>query len=711
MDYDKFLARHDLVFDEKPVYPFDCPFMGNGSTGALLYFKDDCFYMNIGNTDIYDNRVETEEMTHYESQNLFMTPRLPLGGFFFETDEKIVSCKMRLTLINGVTSGTLFGENGSVDFTCFVPQNDEAVIFEWKENGLSGSFRYSPCPAISPRQKKMVHFNPKNLSAHYDEPKAPKADCVNGAEIYIQPKFTSSAYSVAYKTVEKAGKKLFAVMIADNDSPDAARLDEILASREKLLEESEKFWLGYYKKSFLSLDDTMLEGFYWIQLYKCACSTRSGKRVFDTAGPWLTDETAWPATWWNLNVELNFSPLFPANHTDIAVSLPQTIMKSLPVLAENVPAEKRNGKYITLGRDTTSTLASRCAAPREGQPEAEVELGNILWALHGCYAYYKCECLHGEIKGRFYDTLANAVDYVACWLYRGEDGKLHIPPTCSPEYPGISKDCSYTLSLLRWGFITLVEIGEKYGVNDARLAGWKKQLEELTDYAIDEKEGIKIGADIPLSMSHRHYSHLLMFYPLHIYTEDDPERRAVIEKSINHWQSMPEGLLGYSQTGAASMYSVLGNGEKAYKHLMNLFGGFVRENTMYHEDLNPVLETPPAAARSILDMLMLSFGDEIRLFVGKPEKWQNIAFKNLLCENGCTVSAKTEQGKITFVEITAKEDCTFTLVIPPYLCEKGLNEKSVISLAAGEKFTFGEAVIEPVEPDPAFLNYFGKHKN
>lgn len=61
-----------------------------------------------------------------------------------------------------------------------------------------------------------------------------------------------------------------------------------------------------YRKSFVSFPDQRLQSFHWIQLYKVASSSRAGGPVMATSGPWL-ESTPWPAVWWNLNVQLEYS--------------------------------------------------------------------------------------------------------------------------------------------------------------------------------------------------------------------------------------------------------------------------------------------------------------------------------------------------------------------------------------------------------------------
>ncbi len=658
INYKDFLAKQDLHWDWIPKNIFEGPFAGNGETGISLYFKEDgSLYMNLGNTDIYDNRLPSDEMTYKERENLFLTPRLSLGGFTFRINDGFDKNEMRLDLYNGLISGRLSKESAFVSFEAYTAENMNAVIFSWEENGISLEPVFSPSDASSPRQKMMSAQGQKHrMSFHYDPPKASQTKEENGAYSYIQPKFNGGNYSITHKLFENGNKKNLIILIGKDSEPDFYGADTIFNTLEEVKNTHNEYWNKFYTKSFLELDDKRIEQFYWIQLYKCACATRSGKRIFDTSGPWLDNFTAWPAGWWNLNVELHYSLLYPSNHLETAVSLPETIKNHIEELRNNVPEKYRNGRYITVGRNTTSTLSTPCGIPGIADKEIELELGNIIWALHNCYVHFSSDADDEALSGEFFNNLKNSVDYIVNFLEKRDDGKYHLLPTTSPEYPGLSEDCNYTFALLKWGLKTLLALNERYSKQDEEAVKWLDYYNNTADLPYDENDGFMIGAGKPLDMSHRHYSHLLMIYPLHLLDETKAEDREKIVKSIDHWHSMPKAMQGYSQTGAASMYAILGNGNKAYKHLETLFEGFICPNTMYNEDMNPVLETPPAAARSVLDMVMYSHGNEIRVFDAVPDKWQNVSYIDLLAESGCTVSAKRENGRTVSIEIKAKKD-------------------------------------------------------
>ncbi len=158
----------------------------------------------------------------------------------------------------------------------------------------------------------------------------------------------------------------------------------------------------------------------------------------------------------------------------------------------------------------------------------------------------------------------------------------------------------------------------------------------------------------------RHFSHLIAIYPLFLLDTDNPQDLPLIETSFNHWLKLGYGtpnFNGYSYTAASSIYSALGNGDKALEALNAALKMFT-PSTMYLEGA-PVIETPFSAAESIHNMLLDSHNGILRVFPAVPGAWKNAAFHNLRAEGAFLVSAKRMDGKTKFVRIKslAGEKC------------------------------------------------------
>jgi len=260
------------------------------------------------------------------------------------------------------------------------------------------------------------------------------------------------------------------------------------------------------------------------------------------------------------------------------------------------------------------------------------------------------------LRDEVYPLLRRSINFYRHMLYAGQDGRLHLPKTYCPE-TGEVPDCNYDLALLRWGTETLIRSAERLKIDDPLLPEWKKITSKLVDYPVDEN-GFMRGRGAPWNRSHRHYSHLLMIYPLYLVNvEQGPAARALIKKSTKHWIDLEGRLMGYSYTGASSLSAVLGNGNEALRYLKGL-ESYLQPNGLYKE-AGPVMETPLSAAQSIHDMLIQSWGDKIRVFPAMPDAWPDAQFYHLRTEGAFLISAARRDGKTLFVQVEslAGEPC------------------------------------------------------
>ena len=449
-------------------------------------------------------------------------------------------------------------------------------------------------------------------------------------------------------------------------------------------------------------------------MYKLASATRGDRALIDNTGPWLT-ETPWPNAWWNLNVQLTYWALNASDHLDLAASLENALYNHIDELRLNVPSAYRSN---SLGIGVASNL--ECMSTEIGIPgKGKAQVGLLPWACHNLWLIYRHKMDDNVLRDKLFPLLKGAVNYYLHFLEKGEDGKLHLPKTYSPEYDAV-EDCNFDLALLRWGCQTLLESAKRLNIQDPLMETWQSVLNNLVAYPMDEN-GLLIGKDMPYAFSHRHYSHLLAIYPLYLLNTEQTGAVDIIEKSLAFWQSKPKALQGYSCTGASSISSAIGKGNDALAYLNKLFGKFLSPTTMYKE-AGPVIETPLSGAQCIHDMLLQSWGGKIRIFPAVPDAWQDVAYSGLRTEGAFKVSASRKQGKTEFVHIKslAGEPCIVMTDIsnPVFTGKRDFIIKSVnngtylIDLKKGE-----EIIMYPKGTSPDFSispishmsqNYFGK---
>jgi hypothetical protein len=162
-----------------------------------------------------------------------------------------------------------------------------------------------------------------------------------------------------------------------------------------------------------------------------------------------------------------------------------------------------------------------------------------------------------------------------------------------------------------------------------------------------------IGAGVPFAKSHRHYSHMLMVYPLYEITWEQPSMRGLIDTSLKHWISFQGALQGYSYTGAASISAQALRGDDAAFYLSELLRLYILPNTMYKES-GPVIETPLSAAQSLHDMLCQSWGDVVRIFPAVPAAWGDVTLHDFRTQGAFLISAVRSAGVTRWVRVRSE---------------------------------------------------------
>ncbi len=677
VDFAAFLSKHDMKWDRLPTQWEEAPFMGNGVHGLMTYVADDQNYiqLDVGNSFVQDHR------NPYLPSRMHRTPRLPIGFFKIIPKGKIIDCKLRLDLWNAALEGSFFTDLGEIKLHAYVHATEPVIIVDVTDlEDESSTITWEGSQADSPRQQYGIKYN-KASRIREDYVSNPPGTILmqDDVRIYHQPLLVGGETATGWQITEHGDSKRLIIHIS-HSHPENTAIDQaadvinkmVSQDPDILLGKHREWWHQFYPKSFLSIPDKKLEGFYWIQLYKLASATRANGALIDNQGPWL-QETPWPGAWWNLNVQLTYWLNNVSNHAEFNHSLINTLHDNLDVLIENVPEPYR---YNSAGvsRSTGQIPAGSVPTPIINEADFDQwnpEIGLLPWACHNLWLHYRHTMDQKVLRDKLFPILKRATNYYLHFVEKDSLGKYHLPYTRSPEY-ATARDCNFDLALLKWSCQTLLEADRLLKLDDPLAEKWKDIFENITDFPENSDEGFLIGKDAPYSSSHRHYSHLLMIYPLYLVNVDQPEGKKRIQRSISHWHSFPDKLRGYSYTGAASMYAAINEGDSALTYLDKLFGEWLLPNTLYRES-GPVIETPLSGGQAIVDMLLQSWGGKIRIFPAVPSKWKDVSFHKMLAEGGFEVSASRKGGKTQFIQIKslAGEPCMVQVDLEQPLVVKG----------------------------------------
>jgi alpha-L-fucosidase 2 len=658
VDWPTFLARHDLVWPRLPTRWGESAFIGNGRLGATIDAQGGALGWTINRTDV----------VHDQS-------RYPIGRVVLKTRGTVQSGTARLTLWNAEASGTVTTDRGEVRWRSFTSTRPSVIVIVLEgTGGESGvALDWAPAEARPPRK---VHR--KDPFAPEDLHPAPIVTRASGSITSVQTFINGGAHAesivssppVPLSAMRRggtnadvpAGARTFYITIGYGTSGAEAETEARRAASDaarqglaRLETAHRKWWHAYYPASFVTFPDARLEAYYWIQIYKLGSAMRADGPILDLNGPWF-NATPWPAIWWNLNIQLTYSPLFRANRLDLAESLFGNLDRHRQALIDNVP-ERLRADAAAIGRSSGPDLV-RPVDLATAQSDAAHEMGDLPWTLYYYWLHYRYQMDERILRDRVYPLLKRAVGNYLAYLERGGDGRWHLPPTHSPELATVP-DANYDLALLTWGLETLIASAERLRLDEPLLPRWRDVRASLTPFPTDSA-GLMVGRDRPWKESHRHYSHLLAVYPLGLITPDHPEQRSLIETSLRTWEREPALFRGYSFTGGASMHALLGQGDTALTRLNQYLDAprYMEPNTFYAE-AGPVIETPLSAATSIQDLFLQDWGGVLRVFPAMPTTWTDAAFDRLRADGAFLVSAVRQNGRTSWVRIEslAGEPC------------------------------------------------------
>jgi hypothetical protein len=684
VDWPAFLGQHDLVWEQLPRQWNEGAFVGNGQLGMMVYatLKDNRVDFHLGRADVTDHRKAPDRKTSLgvKGASLFWDfPRLDIGRMALRPAGKILDGTMRQDLWNAEITGTITTDLGELKIRAFTPRDRMVQIIqvsstektsdgkpaEWKWDFRPGN-PASPRAQTAPKQAADAKYvtNPNPVLSEKD-----------GLPVCVQSLSAGGDFATAWLEKRDSGARASTLFVATaNEIPAAGKSagvavkdvrDAESSAFDGILSAHRAWWHGFYPNAFLTIPEARMEAFYWIQIYKIAAASREDGPAVDLFGPWFRT-SIWPGMWWNLNVQLTYWPVYAGNR-------------------------------LELGKNYLNVVDAHFDELFGGRIN-HVGLGDWAWAMHNYWWQLRFAgnwpAVHEKWTPKAKAVLAGYLPR----LKKNAEGKLELNAMGSPEYHGFKTfpNTNYNLAMLRWLLNSLLEADARSGKPaDPAATEWKRILAELIPYPVDEN-GLRIGSDQAVDMSHRHFSHLIGLYPLYQLDPNSAADRDLVVKSVIHWHKIGDGkgLCGYSYTGGTSLYASLGMGDEAHGMLHNFLTGktgssTLLPNAMYAEGgaRFPTIETPLSGASATMDLLLQSWGGKIRVFPAVPSAWKQAAFHQLRAMDGFLVSAARHEGKTQWVSLQSEAGEPCILRVADWkgpLTVSGTRQHDATELAPGE---------------------------
>ncbi|WP_338145636.1 glycosyl hydrolase family 95 catalytic domain-containing protein [Streptomyces scabichelini] len=644
----------------------DGPFLGNGLLGVQVYrgATANSVKVMVSHNQVQDQRPQWRAPYGFS--------RLPIGHFDLTLAGEVTGVDWTLDLWDAELRAIVTTTRGSVRFTMLVHNARTALLISTRPSAgeEEAAWSFTWMPATSPRTKD----KPADYTGNPDPRTGSAGDA--GATRYVeQPLIAGGGWTTAWRERRVGTGRLLAAHIVYRFPEDLSRTTELAVAEvartlsmdpDRLVRDHRAWWHRFYRRSLLSVPDKRIQDFYWIQLYKAACATRTGGPSMSEWGPWYPETGgSWTAVWWNLNVQIATWLIQGSDHLELdsVTSTFKNFEKHLPL---SVPPEYQDGQTYALAHPSDWKL--RPGAKTVGIPGTSTKTdnnGNLMWAMHNVWLSYRHTMDVSIVRDVLFPILVKAVNFYDHFLHEGSDGKLHLPLTRSPEWADAT-DCTYDLSLIRWGCATLLDCLRVLRTDHPRAARWREILQRLVDYPRDAT-GVIIGAEKPLTESHRHFSHMLWLYPLHELNWDRPADRDIMRTTFDHWVKDRRLWAGYSYAAASSMASLMERPEEALDFLTFFTDGkvinnaWMTPNTMYVEGGNLAIESPLSAAQSVLDTAVQSHGGVVRVFPSMSRRWPDASVQGLRTQGAFLVDADRSGGRTRWVRVHSEAGAPLVL--------------------------------------------------
>ena len=748
VNWPEYMEQHKLVWDIFPARWENGLFIGNGIVGAMIWADVDSSKVRW-----YLGRSDVGKLDFPGGGNVPM--RIQVGSMDLHVEGKILvdESSAELDIWNGEARGSIKTTKGCIWWRSFTASNEPVIFIEllimkgnekgwrWVENFTS--------------KGKRGNIEGINTFTVDDRQHHPRSDLSSGGHAIawvedVSPKsrriYISLSSSPVTKSIWDHSPRGFLSSLEDACiSIKRVRKAEI----ESLESTHRSWWHEFYQKSFVSFPGRELESYYWIQLYKMASSSREGYPMIDNHGIWSVEPPYGFATW-DLNVQVIYRLHLKSNHLELGEPLLRFMDNSFN---EQSMWNEEHGELRAGIRQQTFMRYHFFDTERWEHPDNQLADGpaKFLWGCHNYWLQYKYS-MDASLLRSLLHKLEGGINAMAAVLEQEADGTFHIPSGRNWEN-WVGKDPTGLLAVLRWALETARNIGKKLDYDKDKLARWENLQMHLADYPTGEypdgSTGFLLGSKFytlvqgafhlnEVPVPHRHWTHLLMIFPLQTLAWEQEDKRELIRNSVDYWSAISSGLngeppmAGYSPCASICFYAGMGQKEKI-PGLIDIFlygksarGPNVWASTMYREH-GPVIETPLFFAASLLELLLQSYGGIIKVFPAMPDDWSDAAFHEYRAEGGFLISAKYKSKKTEFIRIKslAGEPCFLQTGMESVNCFNPADNDKIrnagkelyeIKLKKGESILMFDGqsgtdfTIEPVKVQSGKKNAYGLNK-
>lgn len=683
--------------------------LGNGKLGCLIWGKPHSLRFSLDRPDIWDRTVpchtEDDDFTYQhlvklahekntdKIREIFDAPyqypvptKLPAGKLLFraEGETKISSilhldtAEAYITIGEGIHKMKIRTMCHAVTGTGMIrTEADASVLSVCLENPKFGASKQKT-GTYDPEQRTISQGSLEQLQYPLPE-KGQREEGEVKLRWFTQQVDQTFSYGIVLgeKMWEK-GTDYFYRILSSKDGEDWLEegihllVKQLNHGYEYWVDSHVEWWRNYWGKSEISLPDPWMQKQWYLANYLFASCSRKGGYPMSLQGVWTADDgnlPPWKGDYHNdLNTQLSYTHFFKADHLEEG----EAFLDFLWDLKEEAGVFAKKF-YGTEGICLPGVMTID-GKPLGGWPMYSLSPVQQIWLCKSFDDYYRYTADKEFLENRAWIYFKETAKCITALLME-VDGKYYLPVSSSPEIHDdetqawVTANSNYDLALLRYLYETLCIYAKRLGKSEENY--YEDILSKLPDFSVDDRKVLMISPDEILQESHRHLSNAMPICPLNQITYEKEEDKKIIDAVILDYERLGTGMwVGFSFAWMAHLYAIAENGEGAAEQLRIFWESFCSPNgfhlngdykkrgyTTFH--YRPfTLEANMFAADGLQEMLMQMSNGKLKLFPAIPEKWKHgkVEFSGFRGERGIKVTAKTENMKMTYLEICSKED-------------------------------------------------------
>ncbi|HET6722241.1 MAG TPA: hypothetical protein VFH07_05800, partial [Chitinophagaceae bacterium] len=429
--------KHNLVFESLAKRWDEGIPLGNGWLGALIWQNDNKIRMSLDRVDLWDDRpmpeidklkfrwvVEKVKLNQYDSvQKIGDEPyekypaptKIPGAAIEFDLNKIGQVKKVSLDISNGLTvvefeNGVLFNNyiHATRQVGYFGFENiDEDIIpdlvipnYNTGKAGKTGN-------SVAGQSLERLGYQKGTVKKGFEH------------ILYHQPTWKNNYYEVLIKWYRFPGKKIVGQWTITNNQPAMLPELNVLHKEPTGWPSHIAWWDDYWKRSSVSIPDSILERQYYLDMYKFGCVARGNTPPISLQAIWTADDGMLPP--WkgdfhhDLNTQLSYWPGYSGNRLDLTAGFTNWLSK---VKGEN---EKWTKQYFEVNGLNVPGVTTITGKPMGGWIQYSMSPTTSTWLAQHFY-----------------------------WQWKYSMDKKYLTEKCIPYFDNVAR---YIWGIRKWDFV------------------------------------------------------------------------------------------------------------------------------------------------------------------------------------------------------------------------------------------------------------------